>query len=260
MATLSTDTPRPAAGRSDTRFFMVMALVMCAATVAGFVLNLALGRSSFAEPMTVHAHGIIFMSWLGLYAAQAISIARGNVALHRQLGRAAYIVIPAMMVAGTVVMVHSAQTRGGPFFFAMNEFVISNTMLLYAFGGLALWALRVRRHQGWHRRLMLVAMSILTGPGLGRIIPAPLLIPYAWQVAFVVTLILPTIAIIVDWRRNGRVHPAFVWGMATYAGMFALSMLVAYSPIGYGITEWLVAGTPGAERPMEAFLPPGFAI
>jgi hypothetical protein len=89
----------------DTRFFMIMALVMCAVTVSGFVLNLALGRSSFAAPVTVHAHGILFIGWIGLYAAQAVGIASGNVALHRQLGRAAYLFIPAMMVAGTAVMV-----------------------------------------------------------------------------------------------------------------------------------------------------------
>ena len=41
---------------------------------------------------------------------------------------------------------------------------------------------------------------------------------------------------------------------------FVLSMLLAYSRVGYAITEWVVAGTPGAERPMEAFLPPGFSM
>lgn len=242
------------------RFYLVMALVMAGTIIAGFTFHLAMGRSSFAEPVTVHFHGMVFMAWVGLYMAQAITIASGNVRLHRQLGRLAYVFIPVMLIAGTLVMAHSAQTRGGPFFFAMNEFVISNTMLLYTFGALALWALRVRRHQGWHRRLMLVAMSVLTGPGLGRIIPAPLLIPYAWQISIAVTWIFPVIGIIADLRRDGRVHPAYVWGLGIYAGVFAVSMLLAYSPIGYAITEWLVAGTPGAERPMQAFLPPGFSM
>lgn len=242
----------------DTRFFVTMALAMCAITVAGFTLHLAMGRSSFAEPVTVHAHAITFMAWIGLYVAQALSIARGHIALHRQLGLAAYVFVPVMMVAGTAVVVHSAQSRGGPFFFAVNEFVISNTMGLYCFGGLALWALRVRRHGGWHRRLMLVAMSILTGPGLGRIMPAPLLIPYAWPTAIVLTWIFPLIGMWADWRRQGRVHPAYWWGMGFYVGVFALSMAIAYSPLGYGITEWLIAGTPGAQRPMAPFLPPGF--
>jgi hypothetical protein len=36
--------------------------------------------------------------------------------------------------------------------------------------------------------------------------------------------------------------------------------VLAYTPIGYALTEWVIAGTPGAERPMEGFLPPGFTM
>lgn len=255
MATAAAQRAVPVEG---TRFFLIMASVMSLTIVTGFTFHLIAGRSSFDAPLVVHLHGVMFMAWIGLYVAQHVSIASGNVALHRQLGKLAYGFIPAMVLAGTAVMVHSAQTRGGPFFFAINEFVISNAMGLYCFGGLALWALRVRRHQGWHRRLMLVAMSILTGPGLGRLLPAPLMIPYAWPTSIAITWIFPLIGMWADWRRHGRVHPAYWWGMGINVGVFAVSMLIAYSPAGYAFTEWLIAGTPGAERPMGPFLPPGF--
>jgi len=256
MAT--TAAPRRAAA-GDTRFFLIMALAMAGVIFGGFSFHLMMGRSSFDAPLVVHAHGIIFMVWTAFYSAQAISIASGNVALHRQLGRLAYLLLPAMVVAGVAVMVHSAQSRGGPFFFAINEFVISNGLMVFTFAGLALWALRVRRHQGWHRRLMLVAMSVLTGPGLGRIMPAPLLIPYAWPISIALTWIFPLIGIAADLRREGRVHPAYLWGFGAYVGVFAVSMVIAYSPLGIGFTEWLVAGTPGGERPMGPFLPPRVA-
>ena len=125
---------------------------------------------------------------------------------------------------------------------------------------LALWALRCQRHNGWHRRLMLCAMAILTGPGLGRLLPMPLMIPNAWTVAILSTLIFPAIAMVADLRRRGRVHPALAWGTGVYLATFAGSMLLAYSPLGYALTGMIVAGTPGAERPMGAFLPPGFAM
>ena len=48
-------------------------------------------------------------------------------------------------------------------------------------------ALRRRRYTGWHRRLMLSAMSILTGPGLGRLLPMPLFIPNAWRIMMVIS-------------------------------------------------------------------------
>ena len=265
MASLAQPAPGPGSNRSDltradTRFHTIMAVVMALIIIAGFSLNLAMGRSTFAVPLAYHVHAGIFMGWLALYIAQALTIARGEVALHRRLGKLAYPWIAAMLVAGTVVMVVVARRTGGPFFFHKAEFLISNIALLWCFGGLTWWALRVRRHTGWHRRLLLSGFAILTGPGVGRLLPMPLMIPYAWQISTAVTLIFPAIAMIRDKRRHGRVHPAYWWGTGIYVGVFLASLLVAYSPLGTALTEWVVAGTPGAERPMEAFLPPGFAL
>lgn len=258
MATVAA--PTNSSIRGNTRFFVVMAFAMASVIVAGFSLNLAMGRSSFAVPLPYHVHAVIFMGWVALFLAQHVTASTGNWALHRSLGKLAYVWIPAMVLAGCTIMIVVARRNGGPFFFDMNEFLVSNLMLLLCFGGLALWALRRQRYQGWHRRLMLVAMAILTGPGYGRLLPTPLLMPYAWTALFFVTLILPAIAMIADKRKLGRVHPAYWWGMGIYVATFAGSMLLAYSPIGYAVTEWVVAGTPGAQRPMEAFLPPGFSM
>ena len=256
MATLA---PRSAPAR-DTRFFMIMMLAMALVIVAGFSFNLAMGRSSFAAPWPFHVHGVIFMAWLALTAMQVLTITGGNRTLHRQLGRLAYVMIPVMVAAGLLIITVSLRTTGGPFFFAKNEFLVSNTAGLLVFGGLAFWSLRVRRHSGWHRRLMLVAMSVLTGPGLGRLLPMPLLIPHAWTATILLTFVFPLIGMIADWRRDGRVHPAWWWGMGINVGVFAASMALAYTPVGYALTESVTAGSPGAARPMEAFLPPGFAM
>ena len=133
-------------------------------------------------------------------------------------------------------------------------------MLLWCFGGLAFWALRRQRYTGWHRRLMLCAMAILTGPGLGRILPLPLMIPHAWTITTLVTMVFPLIGMVADKRATGRVHPAYAWGLGIYATVFVLSLLLAYSEPGMAITRAVIAGTPGELRPMEAFLPPGFAM
>lgn len=247
-----------AAKVEGTRFFTIMAFVMGLVIVAGFSVQLAMGRSSFAVPWQYHLHGAIFMGWIALYLAQHVTIAGGNRALHITLGKLAYIYIPVMVAAGCAIMITVAQRTGGPFFFPVNEFLISNMALLLCFGGLGLWALRQRRYTGWHRRLMLVAMTVLTGPGLGRLLPLPLMIPYSWTITVATTCIFPLIGMIADYRANGRVHPAYWWGLGIYLGVFVASMLLAYSPVGYALTEWVIAGTPGAERPMDAFLPPDF--
>ena len=260
MATIAPGSPPVSNERSERRFFFIMAIAMATVTVAGFALNLAMGRSTFASPLIYHVHALIFMGWLALYVAQAYTISIGQRALHIRLGKLGYVWIPLMVAAGIAIMVTVARRTGGPFFFAVNEFLVSNIMLLLAFGFVAIWALRRQRHQGWHRRLLLTAMAVLTGPGVGRLLPMPLMIPYSWTISFLASLVFVGIAMLADKRRHGRVHPAYWWGTGIYVGVFALSMLIAFSPIGYALTDWAVAGTPGAERPMEAFLPPGFTM
>lgn len=258
MATIAPTRARP--GPKDTSFFTIMAFAMAAVIVAGFSLNVAMGRSSFAVPLAYHVHAGIFMGWVALYLAQHVTASSANWALHRTLGKLAYLWVPAMVVAGCTIMIVVARRTGGPFFFATNEFLISNIATLLAFGALAWWALRRQRYTGWHRRLMLVSMAILTGPGLGRLLPLPLMIPNAWTISVALTFVFPAIGMIADKRRDGRVHPAYWWGTGIYIATFVGSMLLAYSPIGYALTDWVIAGTPGAERPMEAFLPEGFAL
>ena len=258
MATTAIETG--ARARGTTRFFTIMAFVMSFIIVAGFSLNVAMGRSSFAVPLAYHVHAVVFMAWIGIYLAQHVTASAGNWPLHAKFGKLAYLWVPLMVVFGTGVMVVVARRTGGPFFFHVSEFLWSNIMTLWCFGGLAWWALMRRRHTGWHRRLMLCAMAILTGPGLGRLLPLPLLIPNAWTITVMVTMIFPVIGMIADKRAQGRVHPAYWWGLGIYAGVFLLSLALAYSPFGIGLTEQLIAGTPGAERPMEAFLPPGFTM
>ena len=246
--------------QAERRSYMIMALAMALVIVAGFSFNLAMGRSSFAVPAIYHVHAAVFMGWLALWVAQAVTIATGHRALHIRLGRIAYFWIPLMAALGIAIMIIVARRNGGPFFFAVNEFLISNILGLLCFAGLALWALRVRRHTGWHRRLIFSAMVILTGPGIGRLLPMPLLIPNAWTISFAVTMVFPAIAMAIDIRRYGRIHPALLWGTGIVVAAFVGSMLLAYSPLGYAITEAVIAGTPGAERPMAAFLPPGFTM
>ena len=252
--------PHVTAPREQTRFFFVMALVMALVIVGGFTLQLAMGRSSFAVPAAYHLHAAVFMGWIGIYLTQHVTALRGQWALHAGFGRIAYLWIPLMLVFGSVLMVVVARRTGGPFFFHVSEFLWSNMMLLWCFGGLAFWALRRRRYTGWHRRLMLCAMAILTGPGLGRILPLPLMIPHAWTITTLATMVFPVIGMIADKRATGRVHPAYLWGLGIYAAVFVLSLVLAHSETGMAITRSVITDTPGELRPMEAFLPPGFTM
>lgn len=252
MATTFQSAP---AARSEERFFLIMAWVMAITIAAGFSLNLAMGRSTFAVPALLHVHALVFFGWTALYVVQNTLVARDSVALHRRLGWLAVVWLPAMLVLGVMVMLWSLRERGGPPFFHQSEFLFGNSLHLLNFAGLVGAALTMRRNTGWHRRLMFTAMATLTGPGLGRLLPMPLLIPYAWWAAIGATLVFPVIGMIADRRRHGRVHPAWFWGIGAVIGMHLLSEAAAYSEWGLGFTRQLLAGTPGGARQMDAFMP-----
>jgi len=151
----------------------------------------------------------------------------------------------------------SMQTTGGPSFFDQNQFLFSNPLQLLGFAILASWAIRIRKDTGWHRRLMFTAFAVLTGPGIGRLLPMPLLVPYAWYIGTVLLpLLFPAIGMLADKRRYGAVHPAWFWAVGIVLALQVIADLIGYSPIGYQFTEWFLAGTPGAERPMAAFFLP----
>lgn len=254
MATIpySTDTDR-----GEARFFFTMACVMAATIIAGFSFNIAMSRSSFGAPWLVHFHAWVMMGFVALYLAQNYLVFSDNVALHRRLGWLSVIWIPAILVMGLLITRYSLQTAGGPPFFDQNQFLFSNPLQLFGFGVLAAWAITIRKNTGWHRRLMYCAFAGLTGPGVGRLLPNPFLIPYAWYASAIVPmLVFILVGIVADKRRYGAVHPAWFCGIGIVLGLQVVADLIAYSDWGIAFTEQFVAGMPGGERQMEAFFPP----
>ena len=253
MATIpySTDTDR-----GEARFFLTMACAMAAIIVGGFTFNIVTGRSSFAMPWLVHFHAWVMMAWVGLYLTQNVLVFSDNVALHRRLGWLSVVLIPAILVMGLAITRWTMQTRGGPPFFAQNQFLFSNPLQLFGMAALVAWAVTVRRNTGWHRRLMFCAFAMLLGPGVGRLLPAPYLIPHAWYLTAILPAVaFPAIGMLADKRRYGTVHPAWLCGIGTVLGLQVVADFVAYSDWGIAFTESFIAGTPGAERPMAAFFP-----
>lgn len=253
MATITAPRPRMT---SEHRFFLTMAIAMAAVLVVGFSLNVALGRSTFAAPLIFHIHAFVFFGWVALYVTQNALVATGAVRVHKRLGWLALLWVPAMVALGLAVTLHSVRSHGGPPFFDLNEFLIGNPASILCFAGLVAAAISLRRRTDWHRRLMFCAMAGLTGPGFGRILPTPLLIPWAWWiVALAVPLTFPLIGMIYDRRHSGRVHRAWFWGVGAMIAMHVIGEAIAWSPAGYALTEWAVAGTPGAERDWRAHFP-----
>ena len=255
MATLAQ--PRSAPDVGDERFFLRGAILMTITIVAGFSLQLAMGRSSFGSPLRVHAHAIAFMGWVAIYLLQNIFVATGRMSLHRRLGWVAAVWMVPMVVLGCLVT--AAMVRAGhvPFFFRPLQFLIFDPVTVFAFAGLTIAAVKLRRRTEWHRRLHFCGMSLLLGPAFGRLLPLPLLQPLAWEASFAACLLFPFAGMWADVRRSGAVHPAWRWGVAVMVGSFVLIEAITYSPVGTAIYHAVAVGSPGADvPPLEFGTPP----
>lgn len=248
----------PISGRSDGSFFLIGAIVMTVVIVAGFSVQLAMGRSTFAAPPLVHAHAVVFMGWVAIYLTQNVLAARGAMALHRRLGWLAAAWMVPMLVLGCAVTVAMIRRGQVPFFFKPLQFLVFDPVSLFTFAGLTIAAIVLRRRTDWHRRLHFCAMAILLGPGFGRLLPMPLMIPWAWEATMAACLLFPLVGMAADLRRSGRVHPAWTWGIAALLGSTVVIEAITYSPVGLALYEAVAAGSPGAAvAPLDFPPPPG---
>lgn len=243
MATIAQS---PMRAKRDDDFFMTMAFAIAATIFVGFGQFAARGLSSFSAPPIVHAHAVIFMGWVVIYLAQNWFAVRGPIALHRRLGWLACGWLVLMLLVGTAVTVRMVQLGAAPFVFRPLHFLVFDPLSLITAMALVGAAIALRRQTDWHRRLQLCAMAVLTGPAFGRLLPMPLLIPWSYHAAFAATLIWPAIGMVRDLRAEGRVHPAWWWGLGGMAAMELAIDAVTFSPLGIALYQAVTAGTPGA--------------
>lgn len=246
------------ADTGSNRFWLGSAAAMAFVILAGFSMQFLAGRSSFSARPLVHVHGILFMGWVAIFAVQAWAATSGRIALHRRVARLAMLWLPLIAIMGTWITVDVVQRGITPFFFLPQHFLIANPLSLLSFLCLVTAALLLRKRTDWHMRLQIAAMAALLGPGFGRLLPMPLIMPWSFEAAGLIALIFPVIGALRDWRRDGRVHPAWWWGMLSIAAVVLLAQLIASSPLGAALYSATVAGHPGEAVPGMAYpaLPP----
>jgi hypothetical protein len=253
MATIA---PATHAAISDDRFFMRMAIVIAFTIIAGFALHFAMGRSTITARPLVHVHGLVFMGWVVLFLTQVRLATGGSLALHRRLGWIAAGWACVLVVMGLAITIDVAMRGGTPFFFLPQYFLIANPMSLLCFVALTTAAIRMRRRTDWHKRLHLCATVSIIGPGLGRLMPMPLMGPYSFDIVILISLLFPAAGMIHDWRQSGQVHRAWVWGALAIFLIVPTSQIIARSPVGDMIYAAVTQGHPGEKVPGLEFPPP----
>jgi hypothetical protein len=213
--------PKTARLRLEENFFPFMSLLIIAAVFLGFA------RTFFLAPvyhyhlpnLLVAVHGVVFASWIGLFAVQTSLVAVGRVDLHRKLGAPGavlaglvFIMAYAVMLEGvhrgfTVPGQESISPRDQAQILALDVVGINVSGAMFAAG------LLLRRSPEFHKRLMLFGTIGMIGPAIAR-----------WPFAFIaskpplVGIVLQAfgVAVIVfDLLTKRRVHRATWLGVAT---------------------------------------------
>jgi hypothetical protein len=237
----------------EERLFAGLAIGMAAVIIAGFSTQFFAGRSSFGSPLVVHMHAVTFMTWIALFATQSTLVARNSMALHRTLGWIAGGWTIVMVIMGCVISTRAVRYGLVPPFFQPQRFMIINPLTVVTFAGLTWTAIAMRKRTDWHRRLHVCAMATIMGPGFGRLLPMPLMIPWSFEIAWGCGLIFPVIGMAFDLRRRGSVHPAWFTGLAVIVGMFVFSELLAVSPVADALYPVVTNGAPGATHAPLAY-------
>lgn len=243
MASLAVPNEQPALTQG---FALKMAIAMALTVFIAFSVQVSLGRSTFASPLRVHAHALAFMGWVVIFLLQTGLATRGPLELHRRLGWLAAGWVLLMITTALTVVVVSARNGTVPFFFQPQQLLIGDSINLFAFAALTYAAIAMRRRTDWHARLHLGAMALLTAPALGRMLPLPMLVPWAFEAAGIATLMFPIAGMLRDKRVLGRVHPAWFVTIATFFTYTATYEAITYSPLGDAIYAAVTQGYPGA--------------
>lgn len=234
-----------------------MPIAMAATIVAGFSVQFLAGRSTFQAALPVHLHALTFMGWVAIFTAQATLGLRGKIDQHRKFGRLALCWLVLMIVMGFVITLRMVRAGNVPFFFRPQHFLVFDPLNVLVFTAMVLVAVSMRKRSDWHSRLQLGAMALLMGPAFGRLLPMPLLAPYAYEAAGAACALFPLIGLGVDLKRSGRVHPAWLVSLAVLAAMIFLGDVITYSPLGDSLYRMATAGSSGAAVPgLEFGTPP----
>jgi len=225
------------------RFHAVAVAALAATVFAAFAKTYYFKVFLDSPPLTkaAHLHGIIATAWVALHYTQARLVAAHRVDLHRRLGTFAALVAALLAVQAISMAIGNAAAGHGPPGRDPLQFLsvpLGTTMMFALFVGCAL---ALRRNREWHKRLMLLATMTLLTPAMGRLdaqIMQPLGLPRL-VLAPAITFAFVAWACAHDWRRLGRVHPAYIVGGVALLVSIPLRRWIGFTDAWLPIARWL---------------------
>ena len=260
MATLASEPVSKQRAATRDRSFLWLAIIALLIAVLGFTptywAQLPAGTTN-ASPL-IHLHALAFTAWPLLLVSQAILIDRGKVRNHRTWGIAGISLATIMLIVGIATAVVAMQAR-----LANGEGDAARAFLIVPITGVCVFylyfmaaAFNVTRPD-WHKRFVIVATSSVLqaamarfaffavhgmGPGM-----RPTSFPSAPATAPLIGSLLLDLMIVygmfVDWRRDGRPHPAWLWGLGGLLIVQFARAPLSHTSAWLGFADWLTRFT-----------------
>jgi hypothetical protein len=242
MATV-TERPRPNAER---RFYLgigiVIFLIMFAGFAPSFYLRGMVPPYAPYLPMSlmVLLHGLLFTGWLVLFVTQASLVSARRPDIHRKLGLAAFVMLPAMVIVGLIAALGGVARHSGPPDLSPLTWLAVPLFDIPVFAGLIGAALYKRRDPQTHKRLMLCALIGMTPPGTGRLPGLQDWLTFPGVIIGSQLLLLSALAIW-DLRSRGRVHPVTIIATVVIVGSWVLRLAIWQSEPWLVFAGWISA-------------------
>jgi len=197
-------------------------------------------------PLVLHVHAVLMGSFLLLLLAQTVLVATGKCAWHMQIGIAAMILVPAILVTGLVLVptiyhnVWNAAHNGPapvrqqllPVVPILEDILLAQLRVAVLFTIFMWIALRARRRDpGLHKRLILLAAAIPLPAALDRIHWLPTTFPNSFLTTDIYTLLAVSPLFLWDLARNHAVHRAYVIFAAFFVPVSAVLYALWDTPI-----------------------------
>ena len=241
-ATLAAPSTRASADSSfaqavDRWIYVFMAASFIAYTLTGFIPD-SLAKIAAVEagqrppfPLALHAHAVLMGAFLMLLLAQSVLAATGRLQYHRALGIAAFVLGPALVVVGLILVptmyhqVWDAAQSAPPDVRPMIEQGLrefDNIMLIQIRVGvlfpifLAIALTARKSDPGLHKRMMFLAVAVALPAAFDRMTGLPTSLPGNALTVELYPILAIAPMFLWDLVRTRRVHKAYViWALVS---------------------------------------------
>jgi hypothetical protein len=238
---------RPLAVAIDRWIWVFMAVFFIAIVLVGFVpdslmkIGMVKAGARPPFPLVLHAHAVLMGSFLLLLLAQSVLMATGRRDKHQWLGRAAFLLVPAIVIVGFVLVPtiyqqvwHGAQAAPPAVQGQLKQLLgfLENISLIQAQVGILfpiyiLLALRARRSDpGFHKRMMFLAVAAPLPAAIDRMAWLPNSMPASALSTYLYMLLAVSPLFAWDVLRHRTVHRAYLVWLVLFLPFFIATMLL----------------------------------